>query len=118
MQQQAISLGLPEDVIVLEDQSNSTLDNALFTKQILESQEIKSIILVTSAYHSRRAKRIFNDVFADNVEISVKPAQPINNPHAWLFYSDEAYVVGYEYWNWTGYWQKEIKEKIITFWSQ
>lgn len=37
MRQQAISLGLSEDVIVLEDQSNSTLENALFTKQILES---------------------------------------------------------------------------------
>lgn len=114
MRQQAINLGLPKDVILLEDQSNSTLENALFTKQILESQEIKSIILVTSAYHSRRAKRIFDDVLADNVAISVQPAQPINNPHLWLFYSDEAYVVGYEYWNWIGYWQKEIVGEMTT----
>lgn len=111
MRQQAISLGLSEDVIVLEDQSNSTLENALFTKQILESQEIKSIILVTSAYHSRRAKRMFDDVLADNIAITVQPAQPINNPHLWLFHLDESYVVGYEYWNWIGYWNEKITGK-------
>lgn len=54
---------------------------------------------------------MFDDVLADNIAITVQPAQPINNPHLWLFHLDESYVVGYEYWNWIGYWNEKITGK-------
>lgn len=113
MMYQALELGLPEDVIVIEDASNTTIENARFTKQFLETHEIDSILLVTSAYHSRRARRIFTDEFGENISVVMQPARPINNTFLWIFHGDEAYVVGYEYWNWAGYWLRKIKNESI-----
>jgi len=57
----AIDLGIPEeDVLILEGNSRSTQDEALTIREyIRNNREIESIILVTSKYHSRRAKQIF-----------------------------------------------------------
>ncbi len=42
----AKSLGLPEEAIVLEEESDSTLSNIYFTKRILQKNNWKSIILI------------------------------------------------------------------------
>jgi len=57
----AIDLGIPEeDVLILEGNSRSTQDEALTIREhIRNNREIESIILVTSKYHSSRAKKIF-----------------------------------------------------------
>jgi len=57
----AIDLGIPEeDVLILEGNSRSTQDEALTIREyIRNNREIESIILVTSKYHSGRAKKIF-----------------------------------------------------------
>jgi uncharacterized SAM-binding protein YcdF (DUF218 family) len=56
-----IDLGIPEeDVLILEGNSRSTQDEALTIREhIRNNREIESIILVTSKYHSGRAKKIF-----------------------------------------------------------
>ena len=56
-----IDLGIPEeDVIVLDGNSRSTQDEALTIREyIRNNREIESIILVTSKFHSGRAKKIF-----------------------------------------------------------
>jgi uncharacterized SAM-binding protein YcdF (DUF218 family) len=52
--------GIPETDIILEDQSKNTYENALFTKKILQNQDsIKSILLITSSEHMRRAQACF-----------------------------------------------------------
>ena len=108
MYRQAIALELPENVLLLENQSQTTQENAQFTKQILETKNINSIILVTSAYHSRRARRIFREVLGSDFNISVWPAPPLNNPLFWMFYPDEAAVIRYEYRNWVSYWLNQF----------
>jgi len=55
MKRIALSLGMIEEDIVLEEKAASTYENALFTKPILENLGAKKIILVTSPYHQRRA---------------------------------------------------------------
>ena len=51
--------GIPQDIIISEDKSQSTLENYLFTKEILKSQNIKhdSIVFVTNDFHIYRAKK-------------------------------------------------------------
>ncbi|MBR2027917.1 MAG: YdcF family protein [Oscillospiraceae bacterium] len=51
--------GVPQDIIILEDKSQSTLENYKFTKQILESRNIchNSIVFVTNDFHIYRAKK-------------------------------------------------------------
>jgi uncharacterized SAM-binding protein YcdF (DUF218 family) len=48
-------LGIPGKNILLEDKSLTTEENARYTKEILQKNGYKSVILVTSPYHSRRA---------------------------------------------------------------
>ena len=51
----ALSFGIPEDVIYLDEYSETTKQNALNSQTIFADLKIKSIILVTSGYHQRRA---------------------------------------------------------------
>lgn len=62
---EAMDLGVPQSSVVLERESESTYENAVFVKRIVQEKEIKSILLVTSSYHTRRARNIFTKVFRD-----------------------------------------------------
>ena len=59
MKQIAIELGVPDQQIIIEEQSQTTLENARFIQSLLEQHTIRSIILVTSPYHQRRAYMSF-----------------------------------------------------------
>lgn len=60
MKIRAINAGVPETAIYLDDNSESTKQNAENTETIFAEQNIKTIILVTSGYHQRRASLEFN----------------------------------------------------------
>ena len=51
--------GIPKSAIIKEENSTNTYENAIFTKPILEEQGIKKILLVTSAFHTPRSLKIF-----------------------------------------------------------
>ena len=74
MKEQAESLGIPGKKILIEDTSRSTEEDALYTKEILKKHGFKSIILVTSPYHSRRAALIFKKVLGSDFKIISAPA--------------------------------------------
>ena len=59
MKEQAEELDVPGKFILLADRSRSTEQDAKYTGEILKRNGYKSIILVTSPYHSRRASIIF-----------------------------------------------------------
>jgi uncharacterized SAM-binding protein YcdF (DUF218 family) len=51
---------LPDSAILIEQQSRNTFENAAFSKKILENARLKSpYLLITSAWHMRRALYIF-----------------------------------------------------------
>jgi len=54
-----VALGVPEQVILLEQQSRNTTQNAEYSAEILAEQGVNRILLVTSAYHMPRAKGLF-----------------------------------------------------------
>lgn len=54
-----VLLGVPAPAIVLEDESRTTHDNAVLSAERLESLGASSILLVTSAFHMRRAEALF-----------------------------------------------------------
>ncbi|GAA4505292.1 hypothetical protein GCM10023172_32900 [Hymenobacter ginsengisoli] len=52
--------GVPDSAILLEQRSRNTRENAQFTKELLaQHPDIKSLVLVTSAFHERRAVGCF-----------------------------------------------------------
>ena len=59
MRDALIAEGVPRENIWLEGESNSTRENAAFSAKLLLPRGIRRIVLVTEAYHMRRAERDF-----------------------------------------------------------
>lgn len=59
MQARAITAGVPKSAILLDEYSATTKQNAENVQTIFSSRDIRSIILVTSGYHQRRASLEF-----------------------------------------------------------
>ncbi len=55
----AIALGVPESQIIVEDQSSTTAQNALFTSEKLRTQGVRSVRIVSQPFHLRRGRRLF-----------------------------------------------------------
>lgn len=55
MARQAVSEGVPESAILLDEVSTDTFENALAVREIVGRNQMQSIILVTAPYHQRRA---------------------------------------------------------------
>ena len=63
---------MPDAIVVLPGIVSGTDQEAQAIKAELDRNQIKSLLLVTSAYHTRRALRTFEKILADkNVEIGV-----------------------------------------------
>ena len=58
----AVSLGVPENAIILENESKSTYENVKFTLGLLNKYNYKKILLVSSPYHMRRSALVFNKI--------------------------------------------------------
>lgn len=73
MARQATQAGVPSGDIIIEDHSETTRENALETSNIFARHKISSAILVTSAYHQRRAAMEFAQR-APDIELRSHPA--------------------------------------------
>jgi len=104
----AVSMGVPKDVILLEDRASSTYENVKFTKEILDRKGWGSILLVSSPYHMRRASLVFRKI-GKEIKIIYAPI------HQSLFYKRDKGVklrhvrgimheyLGIIYYWWKGY---------------
>ena len=54
-----LKLGVPAGAIEVEGNSTTTRENAEFTLKLLRAEKVRSVILVTSWYHARRALKTF-----------------------------------------------------------
>lgn len=54
----AVSLGVPENAVILDDQAANTYENIKFTADILYRKAWNKILLVSSPYHMRRVSLI------------------------------------------------------------
>ncbi|MEK3791678.1 YdcF family protein [Paenibacillus sp. FSL R7-0204] len=63
MRETALSLGIPESAILTEDAAESTYQNAQLTLPIMKQKGFKSAIVVSSDFHMRRVKIIFDHVY-------------------------------------------------------
>jgi uncharacterized SAM-binding protein YcdF (DUF218 family) len=72
---QAIERGVPTDrILVAPGQAASTYREALNLRWLAEQQDWHSLIVVTSPYHTRRARMIFGEVFGDtNITVMIQP---------------------------------------------
>ena len=78
MYEKALELGVPETNIILEKNSQNTIENILCS--LLELQrsmwlnKIKSVLLVTTTYHMRRSLHIAKYLFPSHINVYPCPA--------------------------------------------
>ncbi|MFN3188841.1 MAG: YdcF family protein [Candidatus Paceibacteria bacterium] len=92
--------GVPESDILIEDQAKNTYQNALFTKEMLLNKGIaldQPFILITSAFHMKRAKGCFDKVGLDTLPF---PTDYYSSDTKWdiprLFYPDPYSLVRWQ----------------------
>lgn len=63
-----LNMGIPDSCLMIENNSRNTYENAMFTKHILDSIHYKgNTLLVTSSFHMRRSKAIFEKAGYQNM---------------------------------------------------
>ncbi|MNH49925.1 hypothetical protein D3C73_15210 [compost metagenome] len=83
MRNDAISAGVPASAITIEEQGETTRQNADKTQQLLEENGIETVILVTSAYHQRRAGLEFSERSDGKVAIVNHPVASDKQWSSW-----------------------------------
>lgn len=83
MKQYAVKLGVSEAFISTEEFSRNTAENAQNTSRYIEQNNLSRIILVTSAYHQRRASLEFSRRVGESVQVI---NHPVANDRQWSAY--------------------------------
>lgn len=73
MERRALAAGIPSGSIIVEEFSRTTAENAVNTSTFIAEHSIQRIILVTSAYHQRRAALEFGSTLGPAVTIQNHP---------------------------------------------
>lgn len=73
MMKQAIDSGVDPSIILTEELAVNTQQNAVNTKALIQNNNLHRIILVTSAYHQKRASLEFQKRAGSNLEITNHP---------------------------------------------
>ena len=84
----ALHEGIPEESILITSvQSSSTLDEAKAVLSLMQDKNLTSCIVVTDPFHSRRTRKIFNDVFHNSgITVMVHPVSDHwYHPSTWFF---------------------------------
>ena len=69
-----VEWGVPRKDILFEEKSRNTYENAFFIKPLLESNDLSTVLLVTSASHMPRAYAVFR---AQEVDVIAAPTDII-----------------------------------------
>jgi len=99
-----------ENIEILESRVSGTIDEARLLSETAKRANLKSILIVTSAYHTRRAFATFQKVFKENnpsttLGIAAPPAGIQTPPYArWWLSAFGWKIVAGEYVKSAGYW--------------
>lgn len=83
MKRQALGEGVPASAILIEESSMNTKENAELSRELFEENNISSVILVTSAYHQRRAGLEFGKMAENTIRIVNHPVETDNQWSPW-----------------------------------
>ena len=82
MAKAVLELGIPEEDIILENSSQNTVENILFALIELQKSfclnKVKRVLLVTTAYHTRRSLAIAQYLLPKHIDVIPCPANDNN----------------------------------------
>ncbi|TAN60420.1 YdcF family protein [bacterium] len=90
--------------IILEKKSASTYENAVEAKKLMKEKRFKSMLLVTSVYHMKRAVFIFNNVFGESLAITPQPVSSPNFDEKRWWSEKSLIMLGGEFFKYCWYW--------------
>ncbi len=106
-----IAQGVPaENIEILQPQVTGTIYEARILSEKAKSANLKSLLIVTSAYHTRRAFSTFQRIFTENNQLTelgiAAPPTGIQTPppYRWWFSRFGWQIVAGEYVKSFGYW--------------
>ncbi|EKN68566.1 YdcF family protein [Schinkia azotoformans] len=105
----ASELGIPDTAIKKETDSRSTYENAVYSKKLMLDNGFKSAIVVTTDWHSKRSKFIFDKVFAGSdikLTYANAPDDRIDSLRDWWQDSEKQQIVLTEWAKFIIYWLK------------
>ncbi|KEF38897.1 hypothetical protein M670_01713 [Schinkia azotoformans MEV2011] len=105
----ASELGIPDTAIKKETDSRSTYENAVYSKKLMLDNGFKSAIIVTTDWHSKRSKFIFDKVFAGSdikLTYANAPDDRIDSLRDWWQDSEKQQIVLTEWAKFIIYWLK------------
>jgi len=76
----------PGEQIILEKQSTTTLENAIYARDLLVKREVHSLQLITSRYHMPRAELIFRNLLPKDIALYPHPVDSRNFKEEWWRY--------------------------------
>ncbi|KKB35451.1 YdcF family protein [Bacillus thermotolerans] len=101
--EEAIAFGVSEEDLILENEATSTYTNALYTKEKMEKYSFDSAIVVSSDYHMRRVKFIFDRVYQDSGVDLIYDASS-RNDEAWYLDKRNVLLTAGEFMKLPAYW--------------
>jgi uncharacterized SAM-binding protein YcdF (DUF218 family) len=75
--------GVPLEQIIPETRSRSTIENAIYARELLEARHVETVGVVTCDWHLRRALVCFRSVGLEAHPFPVMTPRPIG-PRRWL----------------------------------
>jgi uncharacterized SAM-binding protein YcdF (DUF218 family) len=83
----AVSLGIPPEACILEEESHSTAENARFSAELLRARGISRVLLVSDPYHLYRARQSFRLEGIDAVTVPAAWSERNRKPLARLYWT-------------------------------
>ncbi len=79
----ALNRGIEKERILKEDKATHTLENALFSQEVIKEQgiQVDKAILVCKNYHARRALMTYQYVFGKSIQFLMIPTGDERNIH-------------------------------------
>jgi uncharacterized SAM-binding protein YcdF (DUF218 family) len=99
MKKQAVASGVPASAVLLQGRSRSTIEDAQFSLPIVRENNFKTVIVVTSPYHTRRSAAVFKKIYGpQGIKVLIYPVQQSNfEPHDWWRRHEDTAFVVWEY---------------------
>lgn len=69
--------------VILEKSSRNTLENSIFGRDVLMENGVRSVLLITSRYHLKRASILFRNSLPKNITIIPYPVDTVNLKESW-----------------------------------
>ncbi|OGU14636.1 MAG: hypothetical protein A2076_06485 [Geobacteraceae bacterium GWC2_53_11] len=71
------------DNVILEKSSRNTLENSIFGRDVIVQSKVRSILLITSRYHLKRASILFRHSLPKYITIIPYPVDTVNLKESW-----------------------------------